>query len=183
VAARRFANPIVLLLLLLGAFAGRCLAPETPREPRLSERGPLAENYLRRRLALWQKRLKLQDWTITLVMSHPGDLRRGTLGNLHWDLEKKTARIRVLDASDYQMPFSATLKDMELTVVHELTHLELSALTGNFKSRSEESVRDEENAVNSLSGAMMQLDDEDEPARLRDAAAAVDVSPGLALAR
>ena len=180
--ARRFSNPIISSLFLLGAFAGSCLAPETPREPRLRERGPLAENYLRKRLALWQKRLNLQDWTITLEMSHPSDLRRGSLGNVHWDADKKTALIRVLDASDYQMSFSATLKDMEFTVVHELTHLELSSLTRNFKSRSEESVSAEERAVNRLADAMMQLDHEDEPARLRDAAA-VDVSPGLARAR
>ncbi len=158
------------------------MAPETPREPSLNKRGPLAEKYLRGRLAIWQKRLKLQDWTITLVMSHPGDLRPGTLGNNHWDVETKTARIRVLDASDYQMPFRATVKDMEFTLVHELTHLELSALTHNFKSRSEESVGEEETAVNNLSDAMLQLDHEDELARLRDAAA-VDVSPGLATAR
>jgi hypothetical protein len=181
VSARRFSNPITLSLFLLGAFAGRCLAPETPREPSLRERGPLAENYLRKRLPVWQKRLKLQDWTITLEMSHPSDLRRGSLGNVHWDVEKKTAMIRVLDASDYQTSFSATLKDMEFTIVHELTHLELSSLTRNFKSRSEESVSEEERAVNRLSEAMMQLDQEDEPARLR--AAAVDSSLGLARAR
>ena len=158
------------------------MAPETPREPLLRERGPLAENYLQKRLGLWQKRLKLQDWTVTLVMSHPGDLRRGSLGNIHWDADKKTARIRVLDASDYQMPFSATLKDMEFTVVHELTHLQLSSLTRNFKSRSEESVSEEEHAVNNLADAMMQLDREDEAVRLRDAATA-NVSTGLATAR
>jgi hypothetical protein len=179
--ARRFSNSIVPSIFLLGAFAGNCLAPETPPEPGPGERGPLAEKYLRKRLPLWQKRLKLQDWTISLELSHPGDLRRGSLGNVHWDAEKKTAIIRVLDASDYQMSFSATLKDMEFTIVHELTHVELSSLTRNFKSRSEESVSEEERAVNRLSDAMMQLDQEDEPARLR--AAAVDVSPGVARAR
>jgi hypothetical protein len=180
--ARRLSNPIIPSLFLLGAFAGSCLAPETPREPLLRERGPLAEIYLRKRLPLWQKRLKLEDWIITLEMSHPSDLRRGSLGNVHWDAEKKTAMIRVLDASDYQMSFGATLKDMEFTIVHELTHLELSSLTRNFKSRSEESVSEEERAVNRLSGAMMQLDQEDEPARLRDAAA-VDVSSRLGRTR
>ena len=179
---RRFSNYTISSLFLLGAFAGNCLAPETPREPSLRERGPLAENYLRKRLALWQKRLQLQDWTITLEMSHPSDLRRGSLGNVHWDADKKTANIRVLDASDYQMSFSATLKDMEFTVVHELTHLELSSMTRNFKSRSEESVTAEERAVNRLADAMLQLDHEDEPARLRDAAV-LAVSPGLARAR
>jgi len=179
---RRFSNPIVLSLFLLGAFAGKCLAPETAREPLLRDRGRLAENYLRKRLALWQKRLNLRDWTISLEMSHPGDLRRGSLGNVHWDVDKKTALIRVLDASDYQLPFIATLKDMEFTIVHELTHLELSSMTRNFKSRTEESVSEEERAVNRLADAMLQLDNKDEPARLLDAAA-VDVSTGLARAR
>jgi len=157
------------------------VAPETPREPRFRDRGALAENYLLKRLALWQKRLNLQDWAVTLELSHPSDLRRGSLGNVHWDADKKTATIRVLDASDYQMSFSATLKDMEFTVVHELTHLELSSMTRNFKSRSEESVGEEERAVNRLADAMLLLDHEDEAARLRDAA--VGASPGLARSR
>jgi hypothetical protein len=142
----------------------------------------LAENYLRKRLALWQKRLELQDWTITLEMSHPSDLRRGSLGNVHWDADKKTATIRVLDASDYQTSFGVALKDMEFTVVHELTHLELSSMNRSFKSRSEESVSEEERAVNRLSDAMLQLDHEGESARLRDAAA-LNVSSGLSRAR
>lgn len=167
------AKSVVLSALLLGPFSVSCLAPETPREPGLSERGPLAEKYLRRRLPVWQQRLKLQDWTITLEISHPSDLRPGSLGNIHWDVDKKTARIRVLDAAEYQTSLSATLKDMEFTVVHELTHLELSSLTRNFKSRSPESISEEEQAVNSLSDAMMKLDSEDELARLRDAARGV----------
>lgn len=34
---------------------------------------------------------------------------------------------------------NAALKDMEFTMVHELVHLELTSLTRNLKSRSEES--------------------------------------------
>jgi len=103
-------------------------------------------------------------------MSHPSELRRGTLGNVHWDAEKKTAAIRVLDASDYGRPLRATLKDMEFTVVHELVHLELTSLTRNFKSRSEESFSQEEQAVNRLSDALLQLDHVDQSTRLDDAA-------------
>jgi len=164
--------------LLLGAWAGVCIAPETPREPSLHDRGPLAESYLRQRLDLWQERLNLRDWSISLVVSHPSNLRRGTLGNIHWDVDKKTAVIRVLDASDYQMPFGAALKDMEFTVVHELTHLELSSLTRNFKSRSEESFSEEEQAVNRMSDALLELDHAEQPGRVQDAAA-VAASPGL----
>jgi len=155
---------------VLGSFAGKCVAPETPKEPDVRERQSLAESYLHQRLARWQERLKLQDWTISLVMSHPTELRRGTLGNVHWDADKKTAVIRVLDAADYGRPFRATLEDMEFTVVHELVHLELTSLTRNFKSRSEESFSQEEQAVNRLSDALLQLDHVDQSTRLDDAA-------------
>jgi hypothetical protein len=165
-----FFHPSIVSLALLGVCAASCLAPETPREPRLGERLPLAERYLRARLALWQDRLNLKDWDISLVMSHPGNLRRGTLGNVRWDVDQKKAVIRVLDASEYQKPFVVALKDMEFTVVHELTHLELSSLTRNFKSRSEESFSEEEQAVNRMSDALLQLDHEDQSARLQQAA-------------
>jgi hypothetical protein len=116
----------------------------------------LAENYLRDRLALWRQRLNLLDWDISLVISQPGDLREGTMGNIRWDADKKTARIRVLDASDYHMPFRATLKDMEFTLVHELIHLELASLPRNEASR-----RDEEYAVNHMAEALLHLDRRD----------------------
>jgi len=89
---------------LLGAFAGKCVAPQTPKEPLLREREPIAESYLHKRLALWQDRLNLQDWKIKIIQSHPSSLRAGTLGNIHWDADEQTAVIRVLDASDYQVP-------------------------------------------------------------------------------
>jgi hypothetical protein len=166
---RSFSTPVVATI-LLGGFAVKCVAPETPREPGAQERRLLAQSYLDQRLTRWQERLKLQDWTITLVMSHPGDLRRGTLGNVHWDADKKTAMIRVLDAADYGRPFRSTLQDMEFTVVHELVHLELTSLTRNFKSRSEESFSEEEQAVNRMSDALLQLDQADQSARLDDIA-------------
>ena len=149
-------------IFLLGGFAGKCVAPETPKEPSMRDRDALAEIYLNNSLARWQERLKLQDWTISLVMSHPSEMRRGTLGNVHWDADKKTAVIRVLDAADYARPFRAALEDMEFTVVHELVHLELASLTRNFKSRSEESFSEEERAVNRMSDALLQLDHADQ---------------------
>jgi hypothetical protein len=144
--------------LLLGTFSGVCFAPEPPAEPSARERGPLAERYVREKLSVWQKRLKLQDWKISLVISHPSDLRPGTLGNIRWDADKGTARIRVLSASDYHRPFQATLEDMEFTVVHELIHLELSPLTRNEESRSAESRSAEEDAVNRMADSLLQLD-------------------------
>lgn len=149
----QFLRPLLSSLCLLGIFAAGCQAPQTPPEPDAHERGPLAERYVREKLAFWQRRLNLQDWTISVVMSHPTDLRHRTLGNIHWNADKKAAVIRVLDASEYQMPFRATVKDMEFTVVHELIHLELASLPRSEASRSEE-----EYAINHLATALMQLD-------------------------
>ena len=80
-------------------------------------------------------------------------LKPKTLGNIHWDAEKKSAIIRVLDPADYRLPFKDMLKDMEFTVVHELIHLELSSLP-----RSDASRRDEEHAVNQIAEALLKLD-------------------------
>ncbi|HLK50596.1 MAG TPA: hypothetical protein VKT49_20790 [Bryobacteraceae bacterium] len=113
----------------------------------------IAETYVTERLSVWQQRLKLQDWKISIVMAHPTDLKPKTLGNIHWDADKKSAVIRVLDASDYRLACRDMLDDMEFTVVHELIHLELSSLP-----RSEASRRDEEYAVNQIADALLALD-------------------------
>lgn len=76
-----------------------------------------------------------------------------TLGAIRWDKGKKTAVIWVLDPADYQLPFREMLDDMELTVVHELVHLELTSLP-----RSEASRSGEEHAVNGIADALLGLD-------------------------
>lgn len=81
------------------------------------------------------------------------DLKPRTLGAVRWDKGKKTAQIWVLDASDYQLPFREMLDDMELTIVHELVHLELASLP-----RSEASRSSEEHAVNGIADALLALD-------------------------
>jgi hypothetical protein len=117
------------------------------------DREQVIVNYLNERLAIWQQRLSLQDWKISIIMSHPSDLKPKTLGNIHWDSDTKSAVIRVLDASDYRLPYKDMVDDMEFTVVHELIHLELSSLP-----RSEASRRDEEHAVNQIASALLKLD-------------------------
>lgn len=113
----------------------------------------LSQSYVTERLSVWQERLRLQDWKISVIMAHPSDLKPKTLGNIHWDADKKSAVIRVLDASDYQLGCHDMLDDMEFTVVHELIHLELSSLP-----RSDASRRDEEYAVNQIADALLALD-------------------------
>jgi hypothetical protein len=152
----RFSRLLFSSVVLLGIFAGACFAPETPREPLIGQRDGLAQVYLSKKLSLWQHRLSLQDWNVTLVVSPSHELRNGTLGNIRWDVDKKTAAIRVLDASEYHMPFRAALDDMEFTVVHELIHLELESLPRNEASRGEE-----EFAVNHMADALLRLERQD----------------------
>jgi hypothetical protein len=148
---------VLFFFMLFGASAGVSLAPQTKPEPELRERGPLADKFVREKLPLWQSRLKLEDWKISILSVHPSGLRAQTMGNIHWDADKKSAVIRVLDASDYHMPFHATLNDMEFTIVHELIHLELVSLP-----RSEASRSDEEHAINHLADALLQFDRRDD---------------------
>ena len=143
----------VALLLLTQALAAVCQAPVTPPDPAPLKRHAIAEKFILDRLAIWQERLQLRDWKITLLTSHPSELRAGTLGNIRWDLDGKTAVIRVLDASDYKTSFPSALKDMEFTVVHELIHLEFATM-----ARTDESRREEEYAVNHMADALLHLD-------------------------
>ena len=148
-----FSAPFLSLVSLFAPFSVGGLAAQTDAAAGAPDRGQVIANYVNERLAIWQQRLNLQDWKITVMMSHPSDLKPRTLGNIHWDSDKKSAVIRVLDASDYKLAYHEMLDDMEFTVVHELIHLELSSLP-----RSEASRRDEEHAVNQIADALLKLD-------------------------
>jgi len=117
------------------------------------EQSQLAERFVNERLSIWSKRLGLEGWQISIIMTRREDLKENTLGGVRWDKGKKSAVIKVQDASDYRLPFAEMLADMELTVVHELVHLELSSLP-----RSEASRRNEEHAVSQIAGALLGLD-------------------------
>jgi len=116
----------------------------------------LASTFTNEKLWYWQKRLNLEDWAISVSVVRSNELKPRTLGNIHWDTEKKTAVIRVLDPSEYQMPFNEMLDDMEFTVVHGLIHLELAPVLSQF-SRNDANRREEEHAVNHMAEALLAL--------------------------
>lgn len=132
-------------------------AQQVPEVAASHERTLLTQSFTNEKLWLWQKRLNLQDWNISIEMTRATDLKPRTLGNIHWDLDKKTALIHVLDPADYHMTFRDMLNDMEFTVVHELIHLELSPVLSSL-SRSDANRRDEEHAVNQMADALLKLD-------------------------
>jgi hypothetical protein len=121
--------------------------------PSPAEASQLAQQHVTERLAVWQQRLKLDAWRISVLPARSSELKPGTLGAISWDKGKKTARIWVLDPADYQLPFREMLDDMELTVVHELIHLKLASLPRSQASRSTE-----EYAVNGIADALLALD-------------------------
>jgi hypothetical protein len=145
---RRVVPPVLFLTL-----AGSVLAGPPSSKPDAYGCVAEAEGFLNGRLGLWQQRLDLANWKISILISRATDLKARTLGNIHWDADKKTAVIRVLDPSGYGLACGDVQADMELTLGHELVHLELSSLP-----RSPASRREEEFAVNRIADALMQLD-------------------------
>jgi hypothetical protein len=120
---------------------------------RPAERSLLAETFAAQKLWVWQKRLGLQDWKVTLHVVRLTELKPKTLGNIHWDRTTKTASVNILDPADYKLPLPAILDDLEFTVVHELIHLHLSSLPRNEASRTAE-----EEAANRIAEALLALE-------------------------
>ena len=145
---------VLLLLVFIGLGASRAeqAPPISPRE-----RTVAAASFAAERLWVWQRRLNLEDWKIALVMARTGDLRPKTLGNIHWDLEKKAAVLHVLDPADYRLPWSEMLDDIEFTVVHELIHLGFAPVVSDLQ-RSDANRREEEHTVNHMAAALLKLD-------------------------
>lgn len=129
------------------------LQPSTSLLRRVAKNWVKAQQFLDERLTVWCRRLNLDVWRISVNMTHRSDLKPKTLGGIRWDKGKKSAVIWVLDPTDYRLPFPEMLNDMELTIVHELVHLELASLP-----RSEASRSSEEHAVNGIAEALLALD-------------------------
>jgi hypothetical protein len=125
----------------------------TPELPTVAEQRQLAQRFVDERLAVWRQRLNLEDWRISAVLTPLNELAPKTLGGIRWDKTKKSAVIWVLDPSDYALPFREMLNDMELTIVHELVHLELASLP-----RSQANRGGQERAISGIAEAMLKLD-------------------------
>lgn len=105
---------------------------------------------LQKKLFEWQKRLRLQDWLITIEIVRERDFSmEGVLGEVHWVLEKKMAKIKIIDPIDYP-PDSFEPQDMENTLVHELLHLHFAP----FKYDGDNYVA-EEQAIESIASGIL----------------------------
>lgn len=77
----------------------------------------------------WQKRLRLQDWTIGLEQNCKAqDMKiKDCSGCCEWIESSKTAQVQILDPMEYGeriVPY-----DFETTLVHELLHCKLSLIS------------------------------------------------------
>lgn len=151
---RRRALPILVLLVTLRLPGHAQTLPTTLLN---HERTLAAESFTAERLSVWQKRLNLQDWKITVCMARTTDLRYKTLGNIHWDLEHKSATIHVLDPADYKVAPNEMYADMQVTLVHELIHLGFAPVLAELQ-RSDANRREEEHAVNHMARALLERD-------------------------
>ena len=117
----------------------------------------LANSFATEKLRIWQNRLNLQDWNISIVLAHPDELKPKTLGHIRWEIDEKRAVISVLHPADYLLPQNEMLEDMEFTVVHELIHLDFARAASKFQRR-EADRRKEEQAVNHRANALLKME-------------------------
>jgi hypothetical protein len=146
-----------MLLLVAGSISPYFAQSESDDSPPSNERTLIVQRFAVEKLWSWQRRLKLKDWEISIVVAPIGTLKKNTVGNIRWDKDKKTAVIRVLDPADYKIPFDDILKDIEFTVVHELIHLEMSPVLADL-NRTDANRMEEEYAVNHMTDALLKLD-------------------------
>lgn len=79
-------------------------------------------------VALWQKRLRLQDWEVKAQFKRARDfVNLGAQAEISSSIEHKTACLSVLDPIDYD-PANKWPQDHEDDVVHELVHLHLKVI-------------------------------------------------------
>lgn len=76
---------------------------------------------------MWQQRLRLQDWDITVAHVPVGVLSGPAVhGDIVWKIHSKSAHIRIVQSVD--MAANDPHYDQENTVVHELLHLHFIGL-------------------------------------------------------
>ncbi len=114
----------------------------------------MTEQELQALCSLWQKRLRLQDWTVVVrvVRRHEMALK-DVQGECEWVLPRKQAVIRLLDPVDY-VPERIVPQDMETDLVHELLHLYFAPFDADDGTLEE---MHQEQAINAIGQALVAL--------------------------
>jgi hypothetical protein len=96
--------------------------------PHVEERNRLAKQFLAEKLTVWQERMELEDWRISIALFRSQESHAGPSGKIQWNRADRSAVISVLDASQYYLPFGEMLIEMEATLVNELVRLNLASI-------------------------------------------------------
>ncbi len=144
-----------------GAVSGTIPKPTAKPPVSLADPTAAAQAFCQAKLGLWQKRLKLNRWKISLSIVRENELMPDTWGDIFWHGFAKTAAIRVLSPLDY--PADWQIREIrekeEGTVVHELLHLALRPIPKDKrKNQSDKENEAEERVVNQLRDALVALD-------------------------
>lgn len=117
-------------------------------------------------LEYWQKRLRLQDWDLTLEIVRKSKITTGEFAEVEWSRIYRNAEIKLLDPVDFEEADTARQKDMEDSLVHELLHLVLRDCRINSRDDKDKLTAQgiaEERAIDALSCALVSLHREGKP--------------------
>ncbi len=106
--------------------------------------GEMTTVQLRRMCKLWQKRLRITDWTVTITWATPEEMPEN-FGETQYDPRNMIAKIRVREGGDDSYPDGGT----EQTVIHELLHI---VMHGDKEYRCERIMQ--ERAINQIADAL-----------------------------
>jgi hypothetical protein len=106
------------------------------------------------RLAYWQTHLGLTEWEFVLKVGRFSGLR-DCQADVNWNLSKRQALIKILDAADYDANGFDWPQDMEESLLHELLHCHLAVL--HREDETDLAEIGHEWAVNSLARALVTL--------------------------
>jgi hypothetical protein len=119
----------------------------------MSPSTPINEEQVAVWILKWQKRLKLEDWSIKGKIVEVRNLPPGSMAEIHWVIPKRTAIIKVVNAKYYRLEDVEVIRETELSVVHELVHLSMARM-----ALGPEGTDEEEAAVSKVSAALLELD-------------------------
>lgn len=77
---------------------------------------------LRERLSYWQRRMRLQDFDIQIKFVTPSEIGQGVVGRCRPDWKNGQAMLEILNPK-YNKINADGFQNIDLTIVHELTHL------------------------------------------------------------
>jgi hypothetical protein len=116
----------------------------------------MTEEQLQERLAHWQRVLKLQDWTVFVVIARDHEMdEESNAGEIDVKLAQRIAKIWLRDPIDYTGRQWVPI-DLERVLVHEMLHIHFEALWP--KKRDASCHVAEEQAINAIADALILLD-------------------------